>query len=151
MRIRDLDPPRDADACDAIVAGLPDWFGNEQGIAECAAAVRSQQGLVADDDEGVRGFLTWEAVSDGVAEITWMAVRADARRSGTGRMLLGGLVDRLRTAGVTDLRVKTLSSRHPSQEYAETRAFYRAKGFEEVEELDIWGPENPAVLLSRRV
>jgi ribosomal protein S18 acetylase RimI-like enzyme len=151
MRIRDLDPTRDAGTCDAIVAGLPEWFGDEHGIADCAAAVRSQRGLVAEEDDAVRGFLTWDTVSDGVAEITWMAVRADARRSGIGRMLLGALVDRLRAAGVTELRVKTLSSRDPYPPYVETRAFYRANGFEEVEELDIWGPENPAVLLSRRV
>jgi hypothetical protein len=45
--------------------------------------------------------------------------------------------------------VKTLSEREPYPPYAETRAFYRANGFEPVEELDIWGPENPALLLAR--
>jgi len=47
--------------------------------------------------------------------------------------------------------VKTLSSRHPDPGYAETRAFYLAMGFTEARELDIWGPENPAVLLTRPV
>lgn len=148
MRIRDLDPSSDADACDAIVAGLPDWFGEEQGIADCAAAVRSQDGLVA-EDAGVVGFLTWEPVDDAVAEITWMAVRADRRRSGVGGALLAEVVARLRAGGIRELRVKTLSDRDPYPPYAETRAFYRANGFERVAELDVWGPENPAVLLAR--
>jgi hypothetical protein len=61
------------------------------------------------------------------------------------------LTVRLRSGGVRELHVKTLSSRKSYPPYAETRAFYRAVGFDEIEELDIWGPENPAVLLSRRI
>jgi len=38
----------DAEACDAIVASLPYHFGLEEGRRECAAAVRSQRGLVAE-------------------------------------------------------------------------------------------------------
>jgi len=145
--IREL-RPGDAAACDAIVAGLPDWFGDPIGVRECASAVRWQPGLIATDDAIVRGFLTWIRHA-GAAEITWMAVRADHRRSGIGRALLDALVAQLRDAGVAELRVKTLSSRHPDLGYAETRAFYGALGFEPVAELDIWGPENPAVLLRR--
>ena len=39
--IRPLDPMNDSAACDAIVASLPDWFGLEEGIRECAEAVRT--------------------------------------------------------------------------------------------------------------
>jgi ribosomal protein S18 acetylase RimI-like enzyme len=147
--IRALDHARDADACDAIVAGLRQWFGDEKGIRDCAAAVRSHEGLVAVDDDEIVGFLTWEPRADRGAEITWMAVRAGDRRAGVGRSLLDALTDSLRADGVGRLDVKTLSSRDPYPPYAETRAFYRANGFREIEELDIWGPENPAVLLRR--
>jgi len=147
--IRPLDHDLDADMCDAIVAGLPGWFGDPQGISDCAAAVRAHDGLVAIDDGQLVGFLTWEPRDPGAAEITWMAVRADTRRRGAGALLVAALVDRLRARGATRLDVKTLSSRDPYPPYAETRAFYRANGFVEVAELDIWGPENPAVLLSR--
>lgn len=146
--VRTLDQEHDADVCDAIIAGLPDWFGSEQGIRDCAAAVRSRDGLVAADDE-VLGFVTWEPRPDRGAEITWMAVRADVRRHGIGRLLLGELVGRLRGGGIRRLDVKTLSARDPYPPYAQTRAFYRASGFVEVAELDVWGPENPAVLMSR--
>jgi ribosomal protein S18 acetylase RimI-like enzyme len=149
--IRDLDHVRDADVCDAIIAGLPDWFGDEQGIADCAAAVRSHDGLVSEDAGTVAAFLTWQTVADGAAEITWMAVRAGARRRGHGRLLMEQLAVRLRSAGVRVLHVKTLSSRESYTPYAETRAFYRAMGFTEIEELDIWGEGNPAVLLSKRL
>jgi len=149
ITVRALDHDRDAEACDAIIAGLPGWFGDAQGIRDCAAAVRSEPGLVALEVPDVVGFLTWERRDGAAAEITWMAVRADARRGGVGRRLVDRLVDLLRIDGIARLDVKTLSSRDPYPPYAETRAFYRANGFTEVAELDIWGPENPAVLLSR--
>jgi len=147
--VRELEP-RDAATCDAIVAGLPEWFGNEQGIRDCALAVRSQAGLVATDETGVSGFLTWTHDRErGVAEITWMAVRADLRRHGVGRSLLGALIHRLQQEQVDRLDVKTLSERATYAPYAETRGFYLANGFESVAELDIWDEDNPAVLLSR--
>lgn len=147
--VRELEPG-DAAACDAIVAGLPEWFGNEQGIRECALAVRSHAGIVATDETGVTGFLTWTNERErGVAEITWMAVRATSRRRGIGRSLLGALVKRLRKQQVHRLDVKTLSERAAYTPYAETRSFYRANGFEPIDELDIWDEENPAVLLRR--
>jgi GNAT superfamily N-acetyltransferase len=148
--IRRLDPATDATACDAIVASLPDWFGLEQGILDCATAVRTEEGLVALEAEVVRAFCTW--TSDGaVAEITWMAAHRGARRQGHGRALIEALRDVLRDRGITEVRVKTLSSRHPDPGYGQTRAFYRAVGFEEVAELDVWGLDNPAVLFRRPV
>jgi len=147
--VRALDHDHDAEACDTIVAGLPAWFGDEQGIRDCAAAVRSQRGLVATDGTDVVGFVTWDAHVPAAAEITWMAVDTAARRRGIGRLLLTTLVDRLLADDVRRLDVKTLSARDPYPPYAETRAFYRANGFVEVAELDVWGPENPAVLMSR--
>jgi ribosomal protein S18 acetylase RimI-like enzyme len=138
----------DAPACDEIVAGLPEWFGDPDGVRACAAAIRAQEGLVALDGERIVAFLTW--TRDGAtAEITWMATRAEARRSGAGRHLIEILVGHLVADGVRELHVKTLSERDPYPPYAETRAFYRAMGFAPVRELDIWGPENPAVLMVR--
>lgn len=144
--IRDL-RPTDAEACDAIIAGLPDWFGNEEGLRGCAAAVRTQRGLVDERDGRATGFLTY-TTAEPEAEITWMAVDADARRTGIGAALTDALVTRLRGTDVDLLLVKTLSDREdPGPAYAQTRAFYLAMGFVPKAELDIWGPENPAQLL----
>jgi len=148
--IRALDDARDADACDAIIGSLPEWFGMEEGIRECARAVRSQAGFVVEEEDAVVGFLTFKT-ADSIAEITWMGIGADRRRHGHGRALVDALVERLRGDGVRRLQVKTLSSREPYEPYAETRAFYRSMGFTEERELDIWGPGNPAVLLSREL
>ncbi|MEX0992127.1 MAG: GNAT family N-acetyltransferase [Actinomycetota bacterium] len=143
--------PADAEACDAIIADLPAWFGHEQGILDCAAAVRAHAGFVVTGADGeITGFITFEPREPGEAEITWMAVRADLRRTGIGRDLLDGLCARLIRDGVRSLLVKTLSDRDgPYEEYDQTRAFALAMGFERVAELDIWGPENPALLMAK--
>ncbi len=150
-RIRPLGP-EDAPACDAIIASLPDWFGLEEGIEECAEAVRTHPGLVSERDGRVIGFLTVVRPSDVTAEISWLAVHADERGHGVGTGLVEGLVADLSGTGVRLLLVKTLSDREdPGPEYAATRAFYLARGFSPAAELDLFGPENPIQLMSRPV
>jgi ribosomal protein S18 acetylase RimI-like enzyme len=141
----------DAEACDAIVRALPEWFGLEVGIVDCAAAVRSQDGLVAERVDGsVGGFLTWVRHFPETAEITWMAVAPDAHRQGVGRALVTALAERLTLEGARLLLVKTLSERGDSEHYDRTRAFYRATGFLPLQEMpDLWDEENPALLLVR--
>ena len=150
--IRPLDPTLDAEACDAIVRGLPDWFGLQEGIDECAAAVRSHAGLVEIDEGRVSGFLTYERRTSTWWEITWIATRVDLRGTGVGTRLVDGLLFRL-PGDARAVLVRTLSDRDgdPGPEYAATRAFYLARGFVPVAELDIWGPENPCQLLARPV
>jgi GNAT superfamily N-acetyltransferase len=148
--IRPLDPATDADACDAIVRGLPDWFGMEEGIEQARTAVRSHDGLVAvDENDDLVGFLTWSRPRPASAEITWMAVRADRRRHGHGRALIEGLTERLVAEGTGLVFVKTLSDTEPYEPYAETRRFYDSMGFQPALDLDLWGPQNPALLYVR--
>jgi rhodanese-related sulfurtransferase/GNAT superfamily N-acetyltransferase len=141
----------DADACDTIIASLPDWFGNEAGIRECATAVRTQPGFVATSAGSVVGFLTVARARRRVAEISWIAVHADHRGSGHGRALVEALVQTLHDEGTEFLAVKTLSDRDADPGYAETRAFYEAMGFVALMDLDIWEPENPALLYVRSI
>jgi len=149
--VRPLDNERDPAACDAVIASLPDWFGVDEGIRQCAAAVRTHQGFVSEEDGVVVGFLTWAKPRAASAEITWMAVAPGRRRAGHGRALIDALVARLHDDGVRLLLVKTLSDRDPHAGYAETRAFYEAVGFTAATDLDLWGPENPALLYVRTV
>jgi ribosomal protein S18 acetylase RimI-like enzyme len=141
----------DAEACDEIIRALPDWFGLEVGIVDCAAAVRSQDGFVAERADGsVGGFLTWVRHFPETAEITWLAVAPEAHRQGLGRALVTALSERLTLEGARLLLVKTLSERGDSEHYDRTRAFYLATGFLPLQEMpDLWDEENPALLLVR--
>ena len=118
----------DADACDAIIAGHPYHFAIEEGRRLCAAAVRSEQGLVAVELDRPVGFLTFVHRFEHATEITWMAVRSDRRRTGIGRALIDALVAELRASNKRLLLVLTVSPTDdedgPEDGYAATRAFY---------------------------
>jgi GNAT superfamily N-acetyltransferase len=150
MSVRDLGP-EDAARCDAIVASLPEWFGLEEGIREASDAVRLQRGFVYDRDGIVLGFVTYAPRATASAEITWIAVHAEARGHGIGTALLEVLTTRLIRNGKTRLFVQTLSDRdgYPGPEYAATRAFYLGRGFMPAAELDLYpkDPENPIQLM----
>ena len=145
--------PSDADACDAVVLTLPYHFGDEGGRAECARAVRTQEGLVAVEEGEVLGFLTLARYDPRSAEITWMAVRADRRRHGIGRRLIERAVENLSRDGVELLSLLTVSDSEPdereSDDCADTRAFYRALGFVPLRELALESWDERAVILAR--
>jgi N-acetylglutamate synthase-like GNAT family acetyltransferase len=98
LRIRRLERA-DAEACDAIVWSLPDYFGHEGGLASCAEAVRSQPGWVAEEAGHLVGFATWERRTPEAAEITWMAVHRERRHAGIGTAIIERLVGELREKG----------------------------------------------------
>ena len=81
----------DADGCDAIMRGLPDYFGHEGGLAAYREAVRSRAGLVAEEAGTVVGFAVWEPRTAATAEITWMAVERDRRHGGIGTAIVEAL------------------------------------------------------------
>ncbi|MCA9845515.1 MAG: GNAT family N-acetyltransferase [Dehalococcoidia bacterium] len=141
LDIRDL-TPGDGLACDAVMRTLPDWFGYEPGLEDCARAVRTQAGRVAVDDGEVVGFATWERRTGDSAEITWAAVRKDRRNSGVGTSIVEAVCEDLRAQGfrlalaMTSARSKDVVPTHDA--YEETRAFWRARGFLFVTELNIW-------------
>jgi GNAT superfamily N-acetyltransferase len=143
----------DAEACDAIIRSLPYHFGDPGGREECARAVRRDAGLVAVAGAEVIGFLTVVRHFPASAEITWMAVRADQRHRGTGGRLIEHLSANLRDDGCRLLLVMTLSSLYEEAKstdgYAQTRTFYRARGFFDARELPDFWPISPALLLIR--
>jgi ribosomal protein S18 acetylase RimI-like enzyme len=143
--------PTDAEGCDAVIASLPYHFALESGRRECAQAVRSSEGWVAEADDRLVGFLTVRPWYEQALEITWMAVHADHRRRGIGTALLGTLA--AASGEVRYLVVTTLSEASPEtveDSYAGTRRFYRQNGFQPIwEPHGWWDDENQAVLMLR--
>lgn len=147
----------DAPACDAIIAGLPYFFGIAAGVSECARAVRSQRGWVIEEAGRISGFLTVDrppgAGPDSLApEISWMAVDAARRRHGLGGALVEAVAGELAAEGERALSVLTQAASVPEtgpDTYAGTRAFYRKAGFAPIRELHPPGWDVPALLLVR--
>jgi GNAT superfamily N-acetyltransferase len=152
--IRPLEPA-DAEACDAIVLTLPYHFGDETGRAECARAVRTQEGLVAVEDGEVVAFLTLVRNDPLSAEITWMAVQADHRRHGVGRRLIEHAAGDLAREGIEFLCVLTVADSEPewrdTDTYVDTRAFYRTVGFVGLRELALEGWDERSMILVKRL
>jgi GNAT superfamily N-acetyltransferase len=144
----------DAEACDAIVAGLPYFFGDPTGVRDCAEAVRTQHGIVAVVDGEVSGFVTLLAHNPSTTEITWMAVRSDRRRSGIGHRLIEEAARRVAANGARMLCVLTLGPSEPEPDvpdnYAGTRAFYEAAGFVPLRELELRSWNNGYALMLAR-
>jgi GNAT superfamily N-acetyltransferase len=142
-----LNADLDAAGCDAVIRSLPYFFGDEDGIRACAEAVQTQTGWVARDGDEVVGFATTALASRRCQEITWLAVRAERRRSGVGRLLVEQVAAAAAAAGAPLLCALTLG---PSVDetgvedgYEGTRKFWARVGFLPVKELSLrtWNDE----------
>ena len=139
-------------ACSRINRSLPDWFGIEEGLEEADGFIRTHTGLVAEADDEIVGYLTYEVLFPESAEISWMAVAGSHHRRGIGRSLLTELERRLIGEGVALLSVKTLADSHPSPEYEITRRFYTSMGFRpQMVFPDLWDPANPCLLMVKNL
>ena len=144
--------PEHAAACEDIARRLPAWFGIEEGLEDLRHCAEYQPGHLAraTDQETPVGFVTLKEHFAHAREISWMAVHPDWHRHGVGRRLIDATVASCQERGVRFLLVKTLAASHPSPEYAQTRAFYEAVGFQAIEVLpDLWGEQNPCLNLIR--
>jgi len=133
---------------EGILRALPDWFGIESALIDYARAADELPTFVADRGEQTAGFLTLKPTSSHAVEVHVMAVLPGEHRRGVGRALVERAADYARAEGFSLLHVKTLAPSDPDPSYAATRAFYAAVGFLPLEELpQVWGPENPCLLM----
>jgi GNAT superfamily N-acetyltransferase len=150
--------PGQGAACEAVLRALPGFFGIEESIEEYVRDTDGLPAFIAEERtaaEGawaVVGLLAVATHSAEAAEIHVMGVFPDRRRQGIGRAMVAAAEGWLREQGVTYLTVKTLSSKHPDPDYAETRAFYAAMGFVPLMELpDLWDPGNPCLVMLKKL
>ena len=135
-------------AAEGILRALPEWFGIEAALVEYARAAEAGPTLVAEAGGESIGFATLAATSECAVELHVIAVLPQWHRRGVGGALLKQAEVHARAEGFELLHVKTLAPSDPDPGYAATRAFYLARGFRPLEVLpQVWGPENPCLLL----
>ena len=136
----------DAETCDAIMRSLPEWFSFEPGLQDCARAVRTNEGWVAELDGQLIGFATWEERTPKTAEITWMATDREHRGNGVGTAIIETAAAGLSQRGYA-LALAMTSAAHKvtvqyplegGDAYDATRAFWMARGFHPLVEFDLW-------------
>lgn len=140
--------PANPPIVESLLRSLPAWFGIEDAIVEyVAAAARLVTYVARDADHSPVGVLLVQRHFPAAAEIHLMAVDPARHRGGVGRALVRAAEDDLAAEGVHLLQVKTLGPSRPDPNYARTRLFYEACGFQPLEELHgLWG-DNPCLLL----
>ena len=148
--IRPLGHEEAAD-CEDIIRSLPGWFGIEEAIVQYAQDIEVMDSYVAELKGEVAGFITVKQHNPHSAEIQVMAVKKGFHRRGIGLDLVRHVEKALRSRDVEYLEVKTLGPSKSSRYYDQTRAFYEAAGFRPVEETDIWGKENPCLIMIRHL
>ncbi|HUK62202.1 MAG TPA: GNAT family N-acetyltransferase, partial [Dongiaceae bacterium] len=77
---------------------------------------------------GIRGTRGW---------VGGMGVTPEARRRGTGRVLMEALIEQARARAVTEVQLEVLEQNAPAI------ALYEALGFRRVRELDVWALSAP--------
>jgi GNAT superfamily N-acetyltransferase len=142
----------DRDACADLLNRLPEWFG----IAETNAAYIHSLGrlptAVAELDGQIVGFAAVEFHNYESAELNVIAVSRDRHHHGIGSELLNWAQDYCRDRGAVWFHVKTRGPSTPDPDYEKTRRFYLSRGFAELfETLDLWGPQDAALILVKKL
>lgn len=144
--IRPLAVP-DIDACVGVLHALPNWFGIESSIQDYGRDLQTLDGFVAEDEGTVAGFVGLKRYGLHAIEINVIGIHPSHRNRGIGSRLL----HTVETESVTDqtklLHMKTLAPSHPDPWYAETRAFWEAKGYIPMDAHLLWGPEDPCQVM----
>ena len=149
----DIHPLQDGEAetCENILRALPSWFGIEEAIVEYCGDIKKMETYVAKIDDQVVGFLTLNTHNEFTAEIQVIAVKEDTHRQGVGKQLTHHIENILQTRTMEYLTVKTLGPSKASKEYDLTRQFYMAMGFRPLEENDLWGKDNPCLIMVKSI
>ncbi len=138
-------------ACEQVMRSLPKWFGIEEAIVEYAKSTETMETWVAELSGAVVGFITLNQRSPVTSEIHCMAVRPELHGKGLGRALLKHAEGLLLSGPVEFLEVKTLGPSRPNADYERTRGFYQHMEFRPLEENDLWGKDNPCLIMVKHL
>ena len=136
----------------AILGDLQEWFGIPASVDNYVAECECLPVLAARVDGAAVGFLALKIHTPVAAEAFVLGVKRAWHRRGCGRALFVAAEQRLAAQGVRFLTVKTLDASHPDPDYAATRMFYEAIGFEPIEVFPtLWSADNPCLLMLKPI
>ena len=135
----------------AVLRDLPQWFGLEESILDYARDLETLDGYVAMVAGEIVGFVGLKRYGAHSIEINVIGVRSAHRGKGIGTVLLDYVEADASTSETRLLHMKTLAPSDPDPNYAETRAFWEAKGYLPMDSHLLWGPENPCQVMVKPV
>jgi ribosomal protein S18 acetylase RimI-like enzyme len=134
-----------------ILRALPEWFELEDAIDDFVEQSKTLPTYLAVVDDDIVGVCLVKHHSPYSSEIYVMAVEPRSHRRGIGSALVAAVEQDLIARGIEFLQVKTLGPSYPSPEYTMTRLFYEAVGFRALEEIDGLWPDNPCLIMVKRL
>lgn len=140
-----------ASECEAVLRTLPEWFGIEESLLGYAANAGALPTWVVRHGGQMVGFLSLRRHFACSVEIDAIAIRRNWRGQGHGHRLVNAACASLARDGARLLQVKSLSSSHPSRNYAETRRFYEKCGFVALEEIQRLRNDHPCLVLVKAI
>jgi ribosomal-protein-alanine acetyltransferase len=120
--------PVTRDDADAIVAIERESFGDDawsDTLVDLELTAPGRVVVAAEEDDALVGYASAAVIAD-VADLIRIAVRPDARRSGTARALLGSLRELAAERGAERMMLEVADTNEPAL------GFYVASGFAEV-------------------
>lgn len=149
----ELRPSGSGAICRSILATIEPWFGLPASNAEYEQLAESGPAVVARDETGVAiGLMILQRHFDTALEVYFLGVDSSRHRQGAGRALMAYAEEVARTEGRRFVTLKTRGPSAPYEPYERTRRFYEALGYAALEErTDIWGPENPTLIMAKAV
>jgi predicted N-acetyltransferase YhbS len=146
-------PTQVGDVVRTLLDELPEWFGIEQANADYVRLAQRSPGFVALMDARGVGALVLDRVAPDprqqAVEVAVLAVAPDLHRMGIGGRLMDAAETFARSAGAAMTYVKTLGPSDADPYYAQTRAFYAARGYVPIEEFTGVWPDNPCLVMAK--
>ena len=133
-----------------LLGTVPEWFGVAEANTAYVAAATTLPSWVARIDGSVVGVLLARPHNPRSSEVELLVVDRAHHRKGIGSALLRRFATDQLADGVEMIQVKTLGPSRDDEGYHRTRQFYEARGFVPLQELDLWGPDNPALVMAAR-
>lgn len=131
-----------------LLESVPEWFGQPQANAAYVEAARVKETWTVRDEGGtVVGVTLVDRHFPHVLDIHLIVVDRAAHGRGIGTTMLDAIEADARASGVVLLEVKTLGPSDPDPAYARTRRFYESRGFLPLEETNLWGEDDPCLLM----
>jgi ribosomal protein S18 acetylase RimI-like enzyme len=150
-KVRIQTGPNDPKRVGDILRALPEWFGIQGAVEDYVEQSRTLPTYLAIVDDEIVGVCLVKHHSPYSSEIYVMAVEPRSHRRGIGSALVAAVEQDLIARGIEFLQVKTLGPSYPSPEYTMTRLFYEAVGFRALEEIDGLWPDNPCLIMVKRL
>jgi ribosomal protein S18 acetylase RimI-like enzyme len=134
-----------------ILKALPEWFARPEAIARYLSAAASLPMAAVSESKSEIGFFSIKFNTEAAAEYVG-GVLPEFHRQGYGRALINKTEEFAKEHGRRYLTVKSYPERAPSKPYYGTLCFYKAVGFEIVEEFeDFWGPGRACLYLVKPI